>query len=526
VRSAEILVGLLGAVTVLAGAARRLGVPSPIVLVVCGLLVGLLPGLPAARLDPNLIFFVFLPPLVYGAGFNSSPRDLRAEARRIGVLAIGLVAATTVAVAVAVKLAVPGFGWPEGFVLGAILAPTDPVAAVAVLQRLRVAPQLSAVIEGESLVNDGLGLVLYRLALGATVSGTFSVLDGARELVLTGIGGVAIGLAVGRLVGLVRGRIDDAPIEITLSLFTPYAAYIAAEALGTSGILAAVSVGLYLGARTEGLFSASARIEAQGFWNALMFILESTLFLLMGLQFRDVAANIEGLDPVRVTLAVTVTLVVVVGLRVLWMFTMGPALRRLIPGGKGKDEPPELSAGARLVAGWSGMRGAVSLAAALAIPAQVAGGGPFPQRNLIIFTVFCVIVLGLLIQGSTLPLLVRAAGLGRDEDDDAIDEARARAAAAEAALERLEQMESEGDDQRATEHLRELYEARLGHARAPMDESGDGDREHVEAFQRLREELLRSERGALHELHARGEISEDALRTVERDLDLQEARLQ
>jgi CPA1 family monovalent cation:H+ antiporter len=526
VRSAEILVGLLGAVTVLAGAARRLGVPSPIVLVVCGLLVGLLPGLPAVRLDPNLIFFVFLPPLVYGAGFNSSPRDLRAEARRIGVLAIGLVAATTVVVAVAVKLAVPGFGWPEGFVLGAILAPTDPVAAVAVLQRLRVAPQLSAVIEGESLVNDGLGLVLYRLALGATVSGTFSVLDGARELVLTGIGGVAIGLAVGWLVGRVRGRIDDAPIEITLSLFTPYAAYIAAEALGTSGILAAVSVGLYLGARTEGLFSASARIEARGFWNALMFILESTLFLLMGLQFRDVASNIEGLDPVRVTLAVTVTLVVVVGLRVLWMFTMGPALRRLIPGGNGKDEPPELSAGARLVAGWSGMRGAVSLAAALAIPAQVAGGGPFPQRNLIIFTVFCVIVLGLLIQGSTLPLLVRAAGLGRDENDDAVDEARARGAAAEAALERLEQMESEGDDQRATEHLRELYEARLGHARAPMDASGDGEREHVEAFQRLREELLRSERGALHELHARGEISEDALRTVERDLDLQEARLQ
>jgi Na+/H+ antiporter len=526
VRSAEILVGLLGAVTVLAGAARRLGVPSPIVLVVCGLLVGLLPGLPAVRLDPNLIFFVFLPPLVYGAGFNSSPRDLRAEARRIGVLAIGLVAATTVAVAVAVKLAVPGFGWPEGFVLGAILAPTDPVAAVAVLQRLRVAPQLSAVIEGESLVNDGLGLVLYRLALGATVSGTFSVLDGARDLVLTGIGGVGIGLVVGWLVGRVRGRVDDAPIEITLSLFTPYAAYIAAEALGTSGILAAVSVGLYLGARTEGLFSATARIEAQGFWNALMFILESTLFLLMGLQFRDVASNIEGLDPVRVTLAVSVTLLVVVALRVLWMFTMGPALRHLIPGGNSKDEPPELSAGARLVAGWSGMRGAVSLAAALAIPAQVAGGGPFPQRNLIIFTVFCVIVLGLLIQGSTLPLLVRAAGLGRDEADDAADEARARAAAAEAALARLGQMESDGDDQRATEHLRELYEARLGHARAPMDESGDEEREHVEAFQRLREELLRSERGALYELHARGEISEDALRTVERDLDLQEARLQ
>jgi Na+/H+ antiporter len=525
VKSAEILVGLLGAVTVLAGAARRLSIPAPIVLVVCGLLVGLVPGLPDVGLDPDLIFFIFLPPLLYGAGFNSSPRDLRLQARRIGVLAIGLVAATTVVVAVALKVVVPGFGWPEGFVLGAILAPTDPVAAVAVLQRLRVAPTLSAVIEGESLVNDGLGLVLYRLAVGATVSGTFSVLDGAGDLVKTGVGGVAIGLAVGWLIARVRGRIDDAPIEITLSLFTPYAAYIAAEALGVSGILAAVIVGLYLGSRGEGLFSATARIEAQGFWNALTFILESTLFLLMGLQFRSVAGAIEGLNPSRVALAVAVTMVAVVALRVVWMFTVGPLLRRLIPGDP-KEEPPELGPGARLVAGWAGMRGAVSLAAALSIPAHIAGGGAFPQRDLIIFVTFSVIVLGLLLQGLTLPALVRATGLGRDPGDDEAEEARGRAAAAEAALARLDELARDQPDDRATEHLRELYEARLGHARAPQDERGDEGREHVEAIQRMREELLRSERGALHELHARGEISEEALRTVERDLDLQEARLE
>jgi Na+/H+ antiporter len=520
-RSAEILVGLLGAVTVLAGAARRVGLPSPIVLVACGVLVALVPGLPAADLDPDLIFFIFLPPLIYGAGFNSSPRDLRAQARRIGMLATGLVAASTVAVAVAVKLLVPGFGWAEGFVLGAILAPTDPVAAVAIMQRLRVTPQLSAVIEGESLVNDGTGLVLYRLAVAATVSGTFSLLEGAWQLVATGAGGVAIGLAVGWVIGVARARIDDAPIEITLSLFTPYAAYIAAEALDASGILAAVTVGLYLGARSDGFFSATARIEAQGFWNTLIFMLESTLFLLMGLQFRDVARGIEGLDAGRVTLTVVVTMVVVLGLRVAWMFSVGPLLRRLIPG-ESREEPPDLGPGARLVAGWSGMRGAVSLAAALAIPADIDAGGGFPQRALIIFTVFCVIVLGLLVQGLTLPALIRATGLGRDEADDIADEARARAVAAEAALARLDEM---ADDERATAQLRELYQARLGHARAPLDERGDGDREHVEAFERLREELLRSERVALHELHARGEISEDALRTVERDLDLQEARL-
>jgi Na+/H+ antiporter len=524
-RSAEILVGLLGAVTVLAGVARRLGVPSPIALVVCGLLVGLVPGLPEVDLDPDLVFFVFLPPLVYGAGFTASPRDLRAQARRIGILAIGLVAASTAAVAVAMKLVVPGFGWAEAFVLGAVLAPTDPVAAVAIMQRLRVAPQLATVVEGESLVNDGTGLVLYRLAVGAAVSGTFSVLDGAWQLVATGAGGVAIGLVVGWLVQQVRWRIDDVPIEITLSLFTPYAAYIAAEAIGASGILAAVTVGLFLGARSGGLFSATARIEAQGFWNALTFILESTLFLLMGLQIRDVAGGIEDLDAGRVTMTVAVTFVVVVGLRVLWMFSAGPALRWLIPGDP-KEEPPEMGPAARLVAGWAGMRGAVSLAAALAIPATVDGGGAFPQRQLIVFTVFCVIVLGLLLQGLTLPWLIAATGLGRDPGDEAADEARARAAAAEAALARLDEMEDDpDDDERATAHLRELYEARLGHARAPIDERGDEDRQHVEAFQRLREELLRSEREALHDLHERGEISEDALRTVERDLDLQEARL-
>jgi CPA1 family monovalent cation:H+ antiporter len=524
VRSAEILVGLLGAVTVLAGFARRVGLPAPVVLVVCGLLVGLVPGLPTVRLDPDLIFFIFLPPLVYGAGFNSSPRDLRRQARRIGILAIGLVVATTAAVAAAVHAVVPGFGWPEAFVLGAVLAPTDPVAAVSVMQRLRVAPQLSAVIEGESLINDGVGLVLYRVAVGATVSGAFSVADAAVRLVLTGVGGVLVGLAVGIVICRVRGRVQDAPIEISLSLFTPYAAYIAAEALGASGILAAVTVGLYVGSRSDGLFSANARIEAQGFWTAFIFLLESTLFLLMGLQFREVVAGIEGLDAHRVTMAVVVSTLVVIVLRVLWMFTMSPLLRAIIP--EPEDEPPDMGHGARLVAGWAGMRGAVSLAAALAIPAQVDGGAPFPQRDLIVFVVFCVIVIGLLLQGLTLPALVRATGLARAEHEDELDEARARAAAAEAALARLERMEQEEADRRATEHLRELYEARLGHSRAPLDERGDEDRAHVEAFQRLREELLRSERGALQELHSRGEISEEALRTVERDLDLQEARLE
>lgn len=522
--SAEILVGLLGLVALLAGAARRIGAPEAIVLVAGGALIGLVPGLPSVRLQPDVIFFVFLPPLVYVAGFNSSPRDLRAQSRRIAFLAIGLVAATTAVVAVAVHLVVPGFGWPEAFVLGAILAPTDPVAAVAVMQRLRVPPALGALVEGESLVNDGVGLVLYRLAVGATVSGTFSVLRGAGQLVLVSAGGVAIGLAVGWGLRRLRGRIDDAPVEIALSLFTPYLAYIAAEALGVSGILAAVTVGLYLGTRSSGLFSASARLEAQAFWNVLGFLLESALFLLMGLQFRDVASRIDGLDAGRVALAVVVTALVVIVLRLVWMFTGNPLLRRLVPRSP-REEPPSLGPGARLVAGWAGMRGAVSLAAALAIPATVDGGTPFPQRDLIVFVVFCIILIGLLLQGLTLPALIRATGLGGRPEDLAEAEARGRAAAAEAALQRLDELDGEADDPVAAARLRQLYEARLEHARAPLDERGNQGRAHVEAFTALREELLRAEREALVALHDRGEISEEAVRVLERDLDLQEARL-
>ncbi|HEU4976191.1 MAG TPA: Na+/H+ antiporter [Baekduia sp.] len=519
--SAQILVGLLGAVAVLAGAARHVGMPAPILLVAGGVLISLVPGLPDVRLDPDVVFFIFLPPLVYIAGFRSSPRDLRAQSRRIALLAIGLVVATTAAVAVAVHAVVPGFGWAEAFVLGAILAPTDPVAAVAIMQRLRVPPALNAIVEGESLVNDGVGLVLYRLAVAATVTGTFSALHGTSELLVVAAGGVAIGWAAALLIGLVRGRIDDAPIEIALSLFTPYVAYIAAEALDVSGILATVTVGLVLGSRSSGLFSASVRIEAAAFWNATSFLLESALFLLMGLQFRAAASGIESIEIAHVALAVAVTAVVVIGLRVVWMFTGNPLLRWIIPG-RPATEPPSLGPGARLVAGWAGMRGAVSLAAALAIPGVVAGGDPFPQRDLIIFVVFCIILIGLLVQGLTLPLLIRATGMGGGEEDLAAAEALGRAAAAEAALERLDDLDG---DPEAARRLRQLYEARLEHARAPRDERGDEDRAHVEAFVALREELLRAERDAVMELHARGEISEEAVRLLERDLDLQEARL-
>jgi monovalent cation/hydrogen antiporter len=408
---------------------------------------------------------------------------------------------------------------PMAFVLGAILAPTDPVAATAVFRRTPVPERVAVVVEGESLVNDGVGLVAYRLAIGATASGAFSLLDAGSEFVLTGGGGVAVGLAAGWVIAHARKRIDDAPVEIALSLFTPYLAYVCAEAAGVSGILAAVTVGLYLGARSDGLFSPSARLEAVAFWNTLTFLLESTLFLLLGLQFADVAGRIDDYSAGRVALAVAVTFAVVVLLRLAWMYTAGPALRALIPG-EHEAEPPPLRPGERLVVGWAGMRGAVSLAAALAIPATVDGGGAFPQRDLIVFVTFCVIVAGLLLQGSSLPLVIRATRLeGVDHDREA--EARARAAAARAALARLDEV---GDDGTA-ERVREIYRSRLARSRAPLEEAHDADREHAESYSDLRADLLRAERRAVMELHERGELPEDAMQRIQRDLDLDETRL-
>jgi monovalent cation/hydrogen antiporter len=516
---AHVLIALAGALVVLAGVSRRLDLPAPIVLVAGGVAISLVPGLPAVTLSPEVIFLVFLPPLLYAAGFNSSPRELRAQARHIGILAIGLVASTTVAVAAAVHAVVPGFAWPEAFVLGAIRAPTDPVAAVAVMQRLNVPPRLASLVEGESLVNDGLGLVLYRVAVGAAVTGAFSLGDAALQLVLTSAGGVAAGLAIGWLVERVRRRIDDAPVEIALSLFTPYLAYVVAEALGVSGILAAVAVGLYLGVHGPGLFSPAARLEAMAFWRTLTFLLESTLFLLLGLQFADVAGAITDLSAGRVAAAVAVTVLAVMTLRVVWMYTVGPLLRMLIPG-RPKEEPPKLTPRERLVVGWAGMRGAVSLAAALALPGTVDGGGAFPQRDLIVFVTFCVIAIGLVAQGLTLPVLIRRLGLESAEDPQKA-EARAREAAARAALAEL----GDAGDGDVAERVRRMYESRLARSRAPLAEARDEERRHADEYHQLREELLRAERRALTELHERGELPEDALRRIERDLDLDEARL-
>ncbi len=505
----EVLIGLLASVVAVVLVARQVGVPYPILLVLAGVLISLIPGLPAVRLAPDVVLFVFLPPLLYAAGFSSSPRELRAQARSIGVLAIGLVLVSTAGVAVALHLIVPGFGWPQAFVLGAILSPTDPVVAVSVLERLGVPPRLRALIEGESLVNDGTGLTAYKVALAAATTGTFSLLKATGQLAGVVVGGVAIGLAIGWAAARLRRRLDDPPVEIAVSLLVPYVAFVAADAATVSGVLAAVTAGLYSGRSETSLFKAGTRLQAHAFWGVLAFLLESTLFLLVGLQLRRVASGIQGLDAGRVALAVAVSLVVVLGLRIAWMYTVGPLLRRVIPGTP-EGEPPPLRPMERLLVGWSGMRGAISLAAALAIPVTIDSGDRFPQRNLIVFVVFAVIVLGLTLQGLTLPLLARR--LDAESPQDARDRGRERAA--RAALDELENLEPDADDDTVA-RMRSFYGRRL-------DRIGTRDGEPA---MRLRLTLIDAERAALEGMHDEGELDQGALQELLRELDLDDERL-
>ena len=519
-----ILLALLVAVLALLLAAPKARIPYPIFLVVGGLALGFLPGMPDLRLPPDVVLIAVLPPLLYISAFFTSLRDLRQKAKPISLLAVGLVVVTTVAVAAVAHWWIDDFSWQEAFVLGAIVSPTDPIAATSIASRLGVPRRVIAVIEGESLVNDGTALVLWKVSLAAVVAGTFSAWHLLGEFVWSVIGGIAIGLAVAFLVAELRRRVDNPPLEVTISLMTGYFAFLPASAAGASGVLAVVTAGVYLGWRTPELTTVQSRLQGNAMWAILTFVINALLFALVGLQLPRIVDMLAGtatstliLDGLLVVAAVIVTRLVFVPLLIYlprWLF---PRVR-------------EREAGSRfaypLVVSWSGMRGAVSLAAALAIPLTTDAGDPFPNRDLIVFLAFCVILGTLVLQGLTLPALIRVLGF---EDDGAADreDAKARIRAAEAALARLEELSGEGWVRNDTaERLRGLYSFRRDRFSARFDDGDDGEIEtRSAAYQRLRRELLEAERGAIVDLRRAGVINDDVMHRVQRDLDLEDARL-
>jgi monovalent cation/hydrogen antiporter len=516
------LVAILVSVALLLVAADRTSIPYPILLVVGGLGLGFIPGIPEVELPPDLVLIAVLPPLLYGAAFFTSLRDLRENAFAITLLAFGLVLTTMVIVAVVAHVLIPGLSWSTAFVLGAVVSPTDPTAATAIAERLGLPRRLIALIEGESLVNDGTALVAYKFAVVAVVSGTFSFADAAGSFVLNVICGIGIGLAVGFLVRQVRRRVKDPALAITLSLMSGYLAYLPATAAGVSGVLAAVTIGIYMGWYTPELTTWQTRLQGIAVWEITFFLLNALLFALIGLQLPVIVDALSGYSASRLLGYAAAVAVAVIAARFLWVVpgTYVTAWTRR------KKRPISNPGRASIIIGWSGMRGAVSLAAALALPLTTDAGSAFPDRELVIFLTFGVILASLVVQGLSFPALLKLIGL-EDEGRTEKEENKARIYATEAALARLDELADEDwvrDD--TLERVRAMFNFRRQRFRSRFDPESDGQIESRSLdYQRLLRELLIAERDAVFDLRRQRRIDDLVMRRVIRDLDLEEARL-
>jgi monovalent cation/hydrogen antiporter len=517
-----VVFGLLLGVAGLAVLARILGVPYPITLVLGGSVIGFVPGVPSVELDPDLVLLIFLPPLLYGAAFFTSLRDLRRNARPIALLSIPLVGVTMVAVAV-VAHEVIGLGWGESFVLGAIVSPTDAVAPAEIMRRIGAPRRLITVVEGENLTNDWTALVLYRFAVAAVVTGSFSLVEATGKFVLTGVGGLVIGLVAGWIIKEVRSRIDDPPTEITISILSGYAAYIPAEELGVSGVIAAVTVGVYMGWYTPQLTTPIMRIQGVSVWEIITFLLNAVLFLLIGMQLPTVIDNITGYSAGQLLYWGLLISLVVIVVRLMWGFTVTYLIRAIDRRAVQRERRRPWQE--RFAVGWAGMRGSVSLAAALALPLQTDAGVPFPARDLIILLAYVVILVTLVGQGLTLGPLIERLGI-TDDGSEEREEVTARVRLAEAALARIEELRDEDWPREDTlDRVRGQYDYRRRRFAAREDGDGDHYEERTGAYQRVMYELFDAQREELIGMRNRGDISDEVRRRVERELDLEESRL-
>jgi Na+/H+ antiporter len=497
---------------------RRCDVSAPLVLVVAGIAASFLPGDEAVELNPDVVLLVVLTPLLYSAALESSYLDIRANIRPIGLLAVGLVAFTTVVVGLVAWWAVPGLSLPAALVLGAVVAPPDAVSAIAVGRRLGLPRRVMTILGGESLVNDATALTLFRVFVAAAAGTGVTLLDAAWMLVLAAVGGTGIGLAIGWLVHRIRLRLDDPRVESALGLVVPFTVYLLAEEAHTSGVLAVVVAGLYLGLHSPETGYAT-RLQEQAVWQASDTILESVVFALIGLQLRAVLAQAGDPGPLLLT-GVLVTAAAILA-RIVWVFPSTYLPRLLFRGVRERDPPPRWQVPA--VVSWAGMRGVVTLAAAFAVPPEV------PGRETIVFLAFFVTVATLLLHGLTLPVVIRRLGV-RDSGGqaDVLAEAQAQSAALRAAVTRLDELTADADP--ATRHTAEKLRrfAELS-ANSVWEQLGRPESEAGEspgaAYRRLRREMLVQERNEFVKHRDRGEIDDEILRRVLRRIDLEEAML-
>jgi Na+/H+ antiporter len=529
----QLVVVLLAVVAAVTLVAQRIGVPYPILMVLAGLVLGFVPALARVELKPDIVLLLFLPPILFSTAYFMSPRELWRNVRPISLLAIGLVATTTIAVAVVARALVPEMPWPVAIALGAIVSPPDAIAATTIGRRLNLPRRLIFILEGEGLVNDATALTIYRLAIVAVGSASLSLAEAATTFVFVAVGGVVVGVVIGGLAAWLLSLFEDPPVEVLTSLLVPFAAYIPAERIGVSGVIATVAAGLLLGWRSPRVMRSNTRILGTSTWKMVIFVVNGLAFLLIGLQLPSVIDDVSSRDPLDLLWLASAISLTVILVRLAWIYPATYLPRWLIPSVARRDPAPP--ARVPVILGWAGMRGAVSLAAALAIPPLIPQSVTvFPERGLVIFLTFSVILVTLIGQGLTLPFLIRRLGV-TDDGQTEHEEIHARTIAAEAALERLETLETEVPGHLPLiEQLRDRYRHQGEHLAHDDDVDGNpvpGEPEamspaEVEEMEHddIRRAVITAQRLAIIALRDRGEISADALRGVERDLDLDELR--
>ena len=505
--------------------ARRIGLPTEILLVLGSLALSLLPGLPPLVLDPTVVFKVFLPPILLFGAFFTSWRDFKRNHLAVFLLAFGLVLFTTAIVAVAMRALGLGVSWPVAFLLGAIVSPPDASAATAVIKKLGVPRRLLTIIEGESLVNDATALVAYRLALGAIATGSFSLGDAAMRFVLVCAGGVAVGLIVGGVGIFILKRLDDSTAETTSILITSFVAYLCAERLGFSGVISTVTMGLYFGRRLPALTAAQSRLEGIAFWKTLLFIINGLVFTLIGLQMPAVIKGLHGYSWQQLTVYGSTVVFVVIAVRFVWIFPATYLSRKLFPSIASEEPAPRW--GAVTALSWVGMRGIVSLAAALSIPLSLPSGAEFPFRDLLVFLTYVVILATLLIPATTLPWLMRQLGV-KDGGETRHDEAVARLALFRAVLRELDSLKQsssfsdellENTALRFKRRVQVLQENTKPGAFSPIFNE-------ERSMKQLRERVLKAERNELERLRQQATIHDAVFFELNRELDIEETLLQ
>ncbi|MDB5246921.1 MAG: Na+/H+ antiporter [Segetibacter sp.] len=530
----EIVIFLLTILITLSAFADKIKLPYPILLVVVGLIIGFVPFLPDLEMNPDIVFLIFLPPLLYDAASKTSWHDFKKEIRPISTLAITLVFCTTVSVAVAAHYLIPGFTWPLAFVLGAIVSPPDAVAATSIIKGLGLNRKVITIIEGESLVNDASALIAYRYAIAAAVSGTFVLWKASVEFLLVAGGGILIGLLIGYVLVFSHKKIkDNAVVETSLSLLTPFVAYLLAEHFHLSGVLSVVSAGLFISWRSREAYSSQTRLQTKAVWETVIFFLNGIVFILIGLQLPAIVEDLKTNTVVElIGYGLVISLVTIV-IRIVWVFA-GAYHRSLFSGktmGVGVEEEEKTSWKNVLIVAWTGTRGVVSLATALALPLTIREGVPFPKRHSILLLAFIVILVTLVVQGLTLPLLVRLLKIKPQEGLQKQDEKDLQLSVSESILQYINHDFPIELDEKVAVQIRKQYEIAIK-LLSDKEKRNKGELRQTDSqFTFINQllaaqlEIVKYEHELLNRFRKEGTYNDETIRKAEEELDIEELRL-